>query len=222
MRYDLWVAVLTITLAYEEDLRALFDEQLSKGRAFVLDGEGVNEREPCELVIELGDRIHRLAAEVVHVRREDPGRGVGLQLARLDAAGQAELRQFVEGPAAASPEEPAPAAEEAADARGASRRARDEMPETGNAPAETEEEPSARRTRGDATREEPERTSSATEQRRAGEARERRERLQERVALERMYGPNVWETLLRNNRLTPPEAARIARKGTLPRPSSRT
>jgi hypothetical protein len=33
-----------------------------------------------------------------------------------------------------------------------------------------------------------------------------------------MYGPNVWETLLKNPRLTIPEVARIARKGTLPRP----
>ena len=42
--------------------------------------------------------------------------------------------------------------------------------------------------------------------------------LSERVALERMVGPHVWEALLRNPRLTIPEAARIARKGTLPRP----
>ena len=41
--------------------------------------------------------------------------------------------------------------------------------------------------------------------------------LHERVALERMYGKNVWETLLRNPRLTPPEVSRIARYGSLPR-----
>ncbi len=41
--------------------------------------------------------------------------------------------------------------------------------------------------------------------------------LTERVALERMYGPSVWETLLKNPRMTIPEVARIARKGTLPR-----
>jgi hypothetical protein len=38
-----------------------------------------------------------------------------------------------------------------------------------------------------------------------------------RIALERMYGKNVWEALLRNPRLTAPEVARIARMGTLPR-----
>ena len=39
-----------------------------------------------------------------------------------------------------------------------------------------------------------------------------------RMALERMYGKNVWEALLRNPRLTAPEVARIARMGALPRP----
>jgi hypothetical protein len=42
--------------------------------------------------------------------------------------------------------------------------------------------------------------------------------LPERVALERAFGPNVWETLLSNTRLTLPEVATIARKGTVPRP----
>ena len=41
--------------------------------------------------------------------------------------------------------------------------------------------------------------------------------LHERIVLERMYGKNVWEPLLRNPRLTPPEVARIARYGALPR-----
>lgn len=42
--------------------------------------------------------------------------------------------------------------------------------------------------------------------------------LNERVILERLYGKGVWEALLHNPRLTPPEVARIARKGTVPRP----
>jgi hypothetical protein len=42
--------------------------------------------------------------------------------------------------------------------------------------------------------------------------------LAERIVLERMYGKNVWEALLRNPRLTGPEVARIARMGSLPRP----
>ena len=41
--------------------------------------------------------------------------------------------------------------------------------------------------------------------------------LHERIVLEQLYGKNVWETLLRNPRLTAPEVARIARYGSLPR-----
>jgi hypothetical protein len=42
--------------------------------------------------------------------------------------------------------------------------------------------------------------------------------LAERVALERLYGKIVWETLLRNTRVTVPEVARLAKMGTMPRP----
>jgi hypothetical protein len=38
-----------------------------------------------------------------------------------------------------------------------------------------------------------------------------------RMTLERLYGKNVWEALLRNPRLTAPEVARLARMGTMPR-----
>ncbi|HEY5920696.1 MAG TPA: hypothetical protein VIV11_03455 [Kofleriaceae bacterium] len=40
----------------------------------------------------------------------------------------------------------------------------------------------------------------------------------ERTVLERLYGKNVWEALLRNPRITGPEIARISRMGALPRP----
>lgn len=42
--------------------------------------------------------------------------------------------------------------------------------------------------------------------------------LADRVALERLYGKAVWETLLHNQRLTPPEVLRIARMAGLPTP----
>ena len=42
--------------------------------------------------------------------------------------------------------------------------------------------------------------------------------LAERVALERIYGKVVWESLLRNRNLTAPEVARLAKMGTMPRP----
>ena len=40
----------------------------------------------------------------------------------------------------------------------------------------------------------------------------------ERLALERAFSKDIWEGLLQNPRLTPPEVARIARMGTLPGP----
>lgn len=58
------------------------------------------------------------------------------------------------------------------------------------------------------------RNLSASEQRRVA----REGDVQERVALERLYGKNVWEALLRNPRLTVPEVSRIARMGNLPTP----
>lgn len=42
--------------------------------------------------------------------------------------------------------------------------------------------------------------------------------LEDRVLLERTYGSSVWELLLHNPRITVPEVAVMARKGTLPRP----
>jgi hypothetical protein len=186
------VATLTLTLADHDALRALFDEHLSKGRAFVPGDSEVGERERCELVLEWDGRTHRLVAEVVHIRREDPGRGVGLQLAPLDTAGAEELRGFVECAAAPQEETAIP----------------EDQPEPEQESEEGEESHRAHNLQ--------ERLSGLTgpEQLRLAAAGT----LQERVGLERMYGPGVWETLLRNNRVTPPEVARIARKGTLPRP----
>lgn len=40
----------------------------------------------------------------------------------------------------------------------------------------------------------------------------------ERIALEQIYGKAVWEVLLRNPRITPPEVNRIARSPKLPKP----
>jgi hypothetical protein len=42
--------------------------------------------------------------------------------------------------------------------------------------------------------------------------------ISERVALERAFGSSVWEGLLQNPMMTPPEVARIAKMGTLSKP----
>jgi hypothetical protein len=171
---------LTVVLADAAALRALFEEHLSKGRAFVAGAAGVAERESCELVLEHHGRAHRLVGEVVHVRTEEPGCGVGLALARLDTNATAALRRFVD---------------------------------EANDDAE-EESPGSEGHAGAASLHERIRSLSAAEQLRLASAGT----LGERTALERMYGPTVWEPLLRNARVTIPEVARIARKGSLPRP----
>ena len=169
---------LTLTLADAAALRALFDEQLSKRRAFVADGRGVEVASSCTLLLRCGARSHELRAEVVYVRAEDPGRGIGVQLAPLDEEAMASLRAFVEL-------EDAPVAAEG---------------------ERQESEPLRMHERI--------RTLSAAEQQKTAASGS----LSERIALERTFGALVWETLLRNARITIPEVSRIARKGTLPRP----
>lgn len=177
-------------------LRALFDGQLTLGRAFVPGAAaGAEAFTPCELVIEQGGRTHCLVAEVVFVKEEGPGCGVGLQLAALDADARAALQSFVDAATDA-----APAVSEAPEASGPD-----------DEPSESEGDEGKRIARN---LQERVRTLSLVEQQKLAASGT----LSERVALERMYGPNVWETLLRNPRLTIPEVARIGRKGTLPRP----
>ena len=183
------MATLTLTLADAAALRTLFEDHLSKRRAFVPGATGVEERSACELVLDVDGRTHRLMAEVVHVRVDEPGSGAGLQLVRLDERGQAALRAFVELVA-----EPAPAERPSPEALG-------------------EGETEADGPRAQNLQERIGSLSDKEQQKLAATGM-----LAERVALERMYGPTVWETLLRNVRLTPPEVARIARKGTLTRP----
>ena len=190
------VVVLTLTFADAGDLRALFDSQLSKKRAFVPGADDVAEQEPCALVLEHADRTFTLVADVVYVKGEEPGLGVGLQLTSLDETTMGELRAFVDA-AEASPD----------------------VPDVPEAPAKSDADAAAGADGDDDEREpvhlhERIRTLSGPEQLKMAA----NGTLAERVALERMYGPNVWETLLKNPRITIPEVARIARKGTLSRP----
>lgn len=174
----------TLTVADEAALRELYEKQLSQGRAFVAGASGVEAAlAACELVIEHCGRTHTLAAEVVFVKEEDPGRGVGVTLAPMDGAAKDALRAFVE--AGADTGTSADAGVSASDEEAIARNLQE-------------------RVRGLSILEQQRMASSGA--------------LTERIVLERIYGPNVWETLLRNPRLTVPEVARIGRKGTLPRP----
>ncbi len=198
------MATLTIGLGDAQALRALYDQHLSKGRAFVpgADGaRGVGPLEACVLALEHGGRRLELRAEAVFVKEEGPGCGVGLQLVGFDGAGAAALKAFVEeaeGQVAGG-----------AEAEGE----RDEH--EGEDGGEGEKEEAGDRTAGaPETLQDRIRGLSHTDQQKlaAGGG------MQERIVLERTFGANVWESLLGNPRLTIPEVAKIARKGTLPRP----
>jgi hypothetical protein len=173
------VATLTLTFALADELRALFEQNLSKGRAFVPEATGVEPLQACELVLVHAGRTHKLRAEAVFVKADGPKRGIGLQLVPLDSAAMAELRAFVD--AAADSDTPKRAAPDHAAASNLHERIR-------SLPLAEQHKLAAGGT------------------------------LPERVALERAFGANVWEALLSNPRLTIPEVATIARKGTLPRP----
>jgi len=173
------VRSLTLTVGDRAELQTLFDQDLSKGRAFVPGATGVAAFEACELCLEHAGRIHKLRAEVVFVKLEGLGCGAGLQLSSFDAAVLAELTAFVHTVTAKSTE---PAVLE------------------GGAAASVHERV---------------RTLTPVEQLKVAASGT----LSERVALERLFGPNVWEALLANPRLTLPEVATIARKGTVPRPT---
>ncbi|MCC6555589.1 MAG: hypothetical protein IT372_21720 [Polyangiaceae bacterium] len=159
------------------------DADLRKGRAFVAGATGLAERDPCRLVVvhpETGGTL-ALEAEVVWVKSDAPGAGVGVELRGFGEAEREALRAFVESAA------PTPA------------------PAPPPAPAR---EPPPRNVH------ERVRALSIPER----EIMARQGTLPERTALERCYGASVWEGLLQNPQITPPEVARIAKNGTLPRP----
>lgn len=83
-----------------------------------------------------------------------------------------------------------------------------------SAPAPAPEEVGPEEERGSTTVQERLRGLSVVEQLRVA----REGSIEERVVVERLYGKIVWETLLRNTRITVPEVARLAKLGTLPRP----
>lgn len=173
-----------LLLTYEslEALSRAYDSDLRKGRAFVVGATGPGEREPCVVVLvhpTTGAR-HAAPAEVVWVKRDAPGAGVGVALRDFDDAARAALQAFITSPP------PAEAADE------------------GDASGERAARNIHDRVRGLTMRER--------------ETMARQGTLPERVALERCFGSSVWEGLLQNPQLTPPEVARIAKNGTLPRP----
>jgi hypothetical protein len=172
--------------------RAALEQELQRnlrtGGAFCPGAAPLPERAQCLLSLvhpDSGAEL-QLSAEVVYVKPDEPGRGVGFQLLGFDSAVLQRLTDFVMQPAAA----PAPA--QGDDAVGAEEPAEQKLAAAGLQD----------RLRG---------LSLAAQQRLAREGC-----LTERVALERLFGKTVWEAILHNPRVSPAEVARIARMGMAP------
>jgi len=215
--------MLRIDWTFEDasSLRSAVEKEVLHGRAFVpgaiVAGAGAAlERAPCELALALGAHVHVLGGEVVFVREAESGGGIGVALAPLDDEAKAALRAFVDGAdgadGAASEEgaavgPPAEGADGPDCVEGAAG--------TDGADADADEaEAHGELARLEVTMFDRLRKLSSVDQQKMAAAGT----LAERTALERMYGPNVWETLIKNPRITAPEIARIAKKGTVPRP----
>jgi hypothetical protein len=179
-------------------LATLLREHVLRRRAFVHGAFDVDPSTRCRVRVPLPSGALSLEGEVVFVQRAPPAPGVGVQLDPLSKEALSSIESFLLSVELPLPPPPEPAA------LGSSTE-----PSTERARAEDEDDrapPEALHVRM--------RSLTSVEQRRYA----LHGNLAERVLLERMYGPLVWETLLANGRLTPPEVATIARKGTLPRP----
>jgi hypothetical protein len=244
------MTTLEVSFSDADALVAFVDQQLAKGMVFLPDAGGVEPLTSCSLVVSMAGRSKALRAEIVYVRDEGAGRGVGLQLPPPDAATLAALRALADPtaaieptleplapalqtpelpmpelpmpelpmPALPTPELPMPALPMPAlpmpelsmpDASQASASATTEASDASDDDELDDDEHAARAPQ---LHERIRALTSAEQQRLAATGS-----LQERTLLERLYGPNVWEALLTSGRLSPPEVARIAKKGTVPR-----
>ena len=166
-----------------------FVEDVSAGGVFVPDGDlALNDE--CELVVRGHSGEIALPARVVYI---DPARGTGLELLGFGPT----IKERIVALAQAPEPEPGPAPPVDSDAA-ADDADDDDDDATPDKPKNLQD-----RLRG---------LTLAQQVRKANSSDP-----STRIILERMYGKNVWEALLRNSRLTSPEVARLARMGTLPR-----
>jgi len=177
-------------------MQAEYQRNLRAGGAFCPGVHGYAERSACLLVLvytATGSALE-LPAEVVFVRAEDPGKGIGVHIQDFGPAVQQKLLSFIESlvtpPAAAEPSQLLTAEPQEAGAAETHQTATQKLAATAL----------HERLRG---------LSAAAQMKLAREGN-----ITERVALERIFGKAVWEAILQNQRVSPPEVARIARMGT--------
>jgi hypothetical protein len=202
-----------------DDARCVRD--LSAGGLFV-PGCTLRLEEECDLVVRAPGGELVLHARAVFV---DPGGGTGLELVGFDAEMKLRIAQLLTAPPAPATA-PIPAPIPAVELETSNGSEEEELlppgetlaasADAGEAPGAEDDEADARPQREPLAKNVYERLRGLTlaEQVKAAHSPDPTARM----ALERIYGKNVWEPLLRNPRLTAPEVARIARMGQLPKP----
>jgi hypothetical protein len=219
-------------------------QNLRFGRAFVNGAGGVAVLSDCLLVLTRADGVElRLTAHAVMVADAGAMCGVGLELRPFGPDVIAQLEAFASGApmappepsaqtrastaaaplapqsqAPAAPPESEPEAAEAEDTGDDTATPEDGAGDPANDDLDDEEEDDdnggkPRDVQQQAMHERMRKLSQVEQQKVA-----RHGELSDRVMLERIYGKAVWEGLLHNPKLTVPEVARMARKGTMPRP----
>jgi len=222
-------AELLLGFVDEAALRREYDANLRHGRAFVAGATGVDRLAPCLLKIVRADTLDilMLDAQVVLVSDAEPMRGVAVQI--NSGEWREQLAQFVGVPLVAkqqeskpvteplSPVPDHPAVEEdraTADGSSESEGSSSDQGDQGDDQDQDPNEAGSDRDRGDnvyAERRQRIKKMSAADRGRVAHGSS----IDDRVLLERIFGPSVWEMLLHSTTLTPPEVANIARKGSL-------
>jgi hypothetical protein len=207
-------AALRMCFSDRAALTEELDSNLKLGRTFVRDAHGVDVLADCAVVLVHPDDGTELTitGQAVLITDAGPMRGIGVQLRPFDAQILSALEAFVRGarvePVADVAADIAAdvAADVAADAE-PTQEGQDVQDEEGNSPSPSDIQAQP------ALHERLRKLGVAQQQKiaRTGD-------LQERVMLERLYGKGVWDALIHNPKLTIPEVAGIARKGTIPRP----
>jgi hypothetical protein len=197
---------LVLSFADQAELAREHAQNLAHGRAFVPGRTDLPLFSPCRLVLQHpSGATLELEAEVVNVLLQ----GVALQLKAPSDAVRALLDEFVTASSSGDDWEDATTGELPTDE------------------ASDEAEPAADHVSDDgadgATREPKNLVKERQLRLRNLDPAERLKvargpSMEDRIQLERIYGAQVWEPLLRNTKITVPEVARIAKKGTISRP----
>jgi hypothetical protein len=225
---------LRVTFADRATLQREIEQNLKHGRAFLSQVAQAPVLSDCVIVLvhpEHGAEL-RVPAQIVMVSADGPMQGTGVELRPFNPTVQGELAAFADTPTPSAAvelppvfDEPLnlPPEDEPPDSPPADGEA-DGLVDPEGIDAEAETDAELERQLADGTsippgvqlesKQDKLRHLSAAEQLKVA----RKGELADRLVVERLYGKHVWDALLHNPRITVPEVARIARKGTVPKP----